>query len=101
MTDRLIGTYYQGTDEQIIYSITTTSWGSTPTSVTYKVYDVTGGSRTDATITTMTGDATVSGDVITLPALKGLTVNKVYRVEVKFTSGSNIFEPYFVINAEY
>lgn len=101
MTDRQIGTYYQGNDEQIIYSITTTSWGSTPTSVSYKVYDVTGGDRSDVTSTTMTGSATVVGDIITLPALKSLTASKTYRVEVTFTSGGNVFEPYFIVNSEY
>jgi hypothetical protein len=101
MTDRLIGKYYQGNDEAIIYSVTTTSWGSTPTNVSVKAYDVTGGTRTDVTSTVLSGNATVVGDVITLPALTGLTAGKGYRVEVKFTSGGNTFEPYLEIQAEY
>jgi hypothetical protein len=36
-----------------------------------------------------------------LPVLKSLTAGNVYRVEVKFTSGSNVYEPYFDILAEY
>jgi hypothetical protein len=101
MTDRLIGKYTQGNDETIIYSVTTTSWGSTPTNVSVKAYDVTGGTRTDVTSTVLSGNATVVGDVITLPAVTGLTAGKGYRVEVKFTSGGNTFEPYIEVQAEY
>lgn len=101
MTDRLIGKYTQGNDETIIYSVTTTPWGSTPTNVSVKAYDVTGGTRTDVTSTVLSGNATVVGNVITLPALTGLTAGKGYRVEVKFTSDGNTFEPYLEIEAEY
>ena len=101
MTDRLIGKYYQGNDEAIIYSVTTTSWGSNPTSVVVKAYDVTGGIRTDVTDTVLSGSASTVGDVITLPAVTGLTAGKGYRIEVKFTSGGNTFEPYIEIIAEY
>lgn len=101
MTDRLIGKYTQGNDETIIYSVTTTSWGSTPTNVSVKAYDVTGGTRTDVTSTVLSGNATVVGDVITLPALTGLTAGKGYRVEVQFSTGGNTFEPYLEIQAEY
>ena len=31
----------QGADEQIAYQLTTTPWGSTPTSVDVKCYDIT------------------------------------------------------------
>jgi hypothetical protein len=101
MTDRLVAKLKQGTDESIAYSITTTLWGANPTNVSVKAYDVTGGTRTDVTSTVLSGNATVIGDVITLPALTGLTAGKGYRVEVKFTSGGNTFEPYLEIQAEY
>lgn len=101
MTDRLIGKYTQGNDKTIIYSVTTTPWGSTPTNVSVKAYDVTGGTRTDVTSTVLSGNATVVGDVITLPALTGLTAQKRYRIEVQFDSGGNTFEPYIEIEAEY
>ena len=101
MTDRLIGKYTQGDDETIIYSITTTSWGSSPSNVVVKAYDVTGGTRTDVSETVLSGTASVDGDVITLPAVTGLTAGKGYRIEVKFDSGGNTFEPYIEIEAEY
>lgn len=101
MTDRLIGKYTQGNDESIIYSVTTTSWGSNPTNVVVKAYDVTGGIRTDVTNTVLSGSASTVGDVITLPAVTGLTAGKGYRIEVQFDSGGNTFEPYIEIEAEY
>ena len=92
---------YQGNDESIVYTLTTTSWGSSPTSVEVKAYDITGGNRTDVSDTVLTGSASTADDVITLPAVGGLTANHMYRIEVKFTSGGNVYEPYFEIEAEY
>jgi len=91
----------QGADEQIAYQLTTTPWGSTPTSVDVKCYDITTGARTDVTSTNMTGTASVAGDVITCPKLTALTAGSTYRVEVKFTSGGNVWEAYFIVKAEY
>lgn len=102
MTTRKVGsTLYQGNDEEIVYSLTTTAWGSTPTSVSVKAYEISTGARTDVSSTVLSGTASVNGDIITLPVLKSLTAGNVYRVEVKFTSGSNVYEPYFDILAEY
>lgn len=105
MTDRLIATYFQGEDEERVYSFDASEFGSTPTAVSYKVYDISSGRTddddTDVTDDTMTGDATVVLDTITLPALTGLTANHVYRIEVQFTSGDNVFEPWIKVLAEY
>jgi hypothetical protein len=101
MTRKVGNTLYQGNDESIVYSITTTSWGSTPVVVAVKAYDVTGGTREDVTDTVLSGSSSVDGDVITLPAVGGLTPGKMYRIEVQFTSGGNTFEPYIEIIAEY
>lgn len=92
----------QGADEEIIYTLTTTPWGSTPTSVSVKVYDISvAGTKTDVTTTNMsTNSPTVNGDIITLSPLKLLTAGKRYRVEVKFTSGGSVFEPFFHVDAE-
>lgn len=95
------GTQVQGTDERIAYSLTTTPWGSAPTAVAAVVYDVTGGGRTDVTSTVMPINGPgVAGDVITLSLLRNLTAGSTYRVEVTFTSGGNVFEPYFYVVAE-
>jgi len=90
---------YQGADEQIIYTLTTTPWGSTPTSQTMVVKDVSA-DLADVTATVTTGSMSVSGDVITLSTIKSLTAGSKYRVEVKFTAGGSIWEPYFIIEAE-
>lgn len=91
----------QGTDESIIYTLTTTPWGSSPGAITPKVYDITDSAYTDVTTTNMpTGSASASGDVITLPALTALTADHTYRIEVKFTCGGSTFEAYATVNAK-
>jgi hypothetical protein len=90
----------QGADEEIIYTLTTTPWGSTPTSLAVKVYDISS-AKTDVTTTNMpTNSPTANGDVISLSPLKLLTAGKRYRVEVKFTSGGSVYEVYFHVDAE-
>ena len=94
------GRQKQGTDEAIYYKLTTTPWGSTPTSTAAATYDITGGGRTDVTSTVMSGSTSVTDDIITLPKLSTLTAGHLYRVEVKFTVSSNIFECFFEVEAE-
>lgn len=87
------GMRYQTSSEEIIYSITTTNWGSSPSSVAVVVYDETTGA--DVTSVVMpTNTPSVTDDTITLSPLKLLTRGRVYRVEVKFSSGS-IWECFF------
>lgn len=93
----------QGINEQIVYTVTTTPWGSNPSSVSAKVWDMPPAASvaTDVTATVMPGAASPTGDVITLPALKSLTVGHVYRVEVRFTVNGNVEECYFDVTAEF
>jgi hypothetical protein len=79
----------QGSGETVVYTLTTTRWGSSPTSPSVTVYDVTAGAETDVTTTVATGSASVSGDVITFPSIASLTAEKIYRCDVTFTTGSN------------
>jgi len=81
----------QGRDEQISYTLTTTPWGSTPTSVLVTAYDAMESFK-DVSSTVLSGSPGVIGDVITLPVLKSLTMGHNYRVEIKFTTGGNIEE---------
>jgi hypothetical protein len=86
----------QTSTEEIIYSITTTVWASTPASVAAVAYQE--GTETVVTTTVFpVNSPTVAGDVITLSPLKSLTKGYTYRIEVKFTSGGNTFEFYFRI----
>jgi len=89
----------QGADEQIIYTLTTTPWGSTPTSPSMVVKDLSDGD-TDVTDDVTTGSISTDGDVLTLKTIKSLTAGHEYRVEVKFTAGSSVWEPVFIIQAE-
>ena len=96
----------QGADENIVYTITSTPWGSSPGSSSAKIYLYAGddendaASYTDKTADNMTGAASESGDVVTLPAIDALVADTKYRVEVQFTCSGNVFEPYFWIHAE-
>ena len=94
------GKLYQGADEQIVYSLTTTNWGSSPTSVSVKAYDVSN-DYADVTATVLSGSASVSGDVITLPKVGSLTRGHVYRIEVQFTVAGSAtpFEAHVQIEA--
>lgn len=94
----------QGEDESITYTLTTTPWGSAPTSITVTVFDVTDAEETadweDVTATVMPINApTVNANVITLSPLESLTDAHVYRIEIQFTCGVNVFETYALIIA--
>lgn len=92
------GEKVQGEDESIPYDVTTTPWGTNPTSVSVVVKDRAG---TVVTTTVMpSGSPTVAGDKITLPHLLALTRGRYYRVEVKFTVGGKALETFFIIKAE-
>lgn len=98
----LQGQQGQGTDERIAYSITTTPWCSSPTNPSVVVWDVTvDASGTDVTSTVMPiNSPNINGDVITLSLLRALVYGRLYRVEVQFTSGGNVFECFFFVMAE-
>ena len=94
------GLQYQGSNETIVYTLTTTPWGSTPTSPAAKIYEISGDTFTDKTSTMMTGAASAVGDVITLPAIHSLTAGNHYRVEVAFTCAGNVFGTFIEFQAE-
>lgn len=89
----------QGEDETIAYTLTTTPWGSSPSSVSVKLYE--GADRTDRSSTMLSGSPDTTGDVITTPAVTGLTYGEVYRLEIKFTISGNVFEAFARIDCEH
>lgn len=93
------GELVQGVDEEIVYTVTTTPWGSSPTNVAVTVLDLSDDSN-DVTATVTSGASSVSGDVITLPKLLSLTVDHRYKVQVEFTSGNSVFVAYLIVVAE-
>jgi len=94
------GLQYIGEDETIVYTLTTTPWGSDPSSPVAKIYEVVGDTLTDRTTALMTGSAAAVNDVITLPAIHSCTAGTDYRVEVTFTISGNTFEAFAELKAE-
>ena len=92
----LEGTQTQGQDEAIQYRLNCTPPAASVIAVT--VWDET--TVEDVTADVTTGEATVSGGAITLPLLSGLTARHIYRVEVRYSDGTNTLEPYFQVQAE-
>jgi hypothetical protein len=91
---------FQGAEEKIAYDLTTTPWGSSPTNVVVECYDVTNGGRISGSAN-LSGVASVSGDVITLPILENLIPNKRYRLEIEFVCGGNTFRTFQIIQSEF
>ena len=104
------GRQYQGTEEELAYRLDTANWSTTPTSpatpsavsvAIYSVVDTTGTVvYTDTTVTNLSGAASVSGQYITTPAVIDLVVGTLYRIEIKFTLETNIWEAYAYIQGE-
>ena len=94
------GEQVQGIDETIVYTVTTTPWGSLPTAPDAAAFERVNGKWLDRTAAIMTGVATKSGDVITLPPIAGLAEGHVYRIIVGFTIDDNEFSCKFDIKAE-
>lgn len=87
----------QGVDEQIAYELTTTPWGSSPSSPSAAIYD---SDRNNVTTTCMTGSASANGDVITTPLVHSLKAGERYRMEIQFTVSGNVFEAWTYIDGE-
>ena len=93
------GMQYQTSDEEMVYTITTTNVASSPSSPAVVAYDE--GNETAVTTTVFpTNTPSAATDTITLSPLKSLTKGHVYRIEVKFTVGSSIYERYFRVTCE-
>lgn len=91
----------QGAAEEIVYTITTTNWISSPTNTVVAVYD-TGQDDLDVTTTVMpTNSPTEASDVITLSELKSLTIDHSYRIEVLWEVGTAVYECYFIVNCTW
>lgn len=93
------GRQFQGADEKITWTVTTTNWASTPTNVVQKVKQMPSG--VDVTSSVVSGSTSVSGDIITLQPIDALTPGTLYRVEVQFTAGGGApFECFFELECQ-
>jgi hypothetical protein len=99
----LEGQQVQGSTEEVTYTLTfPASWGvpTAPTVIVYSVNEATG-ALTNVTSTVMpTGSASATLQVVTLPELKLLTADVLYRVIVTVASGTNVFTALAHIRAE-
>lgn len=82
------GLIYQGENEAVTYTLTTTPYGSDPSGVSVTVEDLDNNEK-DVTSSVTTGDPSEDGDVITLPEIHSLKRGHTYRVRVAFTTGGN------------
>ena len=93
--------YTQGVDEVVAYGpVTTTSWGSNPTSPTLKVQEWVGNVWVDQSSTMTSGSCSVVGDVVSLPSIKSLVEGHAYKVILEFTIGASTLSADFVLSAE-
>lgn len=85
---------HQGEDEQVAYNLTVTPWGSSPSSVSVKLflYNKVSGKLTDVSATCLSGSASTVGDVITTPVVQHLAAGQMYRLEIQFTVSGNVME---------
>lgn len=88
---------YQGVDERIAYTLTTTPFASSPSSPVMTIKDIDG---EDVTSDYISGSASVSGDVITTPIIISLTAGVQYRMEIQFVSSGNTWEAWCDLRGE-
>jgi len=92
------GPQVQGKDERIRYFLDIGQWASWPTNISARIYTTAG---TDVTETKMTGKAhLIDATTIALPYISNLVAGEQYRVEVRFSEGGQVYEPFFIIQGE-
>ena len=102
MTTRAVveATQRQGIDEIVTYNITTTPWGTSPTTCSLGMWERISGCWTNVTTDTTTGTILTVGDIITLPGIKSLEEGHTYRAITVFTASGNMLSCYFDIVGE-
>ena len=94
------GKQTQGEDEEIVYTIDVSKWGDSPSSPSMVVKEETDDYEDVTSVVAPSGSVSAAANVITLPTIKLLTAEKIYRVEVKFTMSGNVLETYIRIRGE-
>lgn len=94
----LISRETQRPNESIARELDVTAVGSSPTSPTLAVYEVTATTSTDVTSTVATGSPTVASNTITTQEVGPLTDGKTYHVVLKFTLSGNVLEYYWILD---
>jgi hypothetical protein len=89
----------QGVDETIAYLVDTTNWPGTG-AISAEADVLKDEAGDDVSGTYLSGSTTASGSDITTRAVAGLVAGHRYRMEVKWTQNSNIFETWWIIEGE-
>lgn len=90
---------YQGVGEIIVRSLDVSANGSNPTGVDVSVF--VSDTMEDVTATVMpSGSPSITGDVITLPALRALNNGISYRHEVLYVLAGNTLIDFFFIHGQ-
>jgi len=97
MSERMIATVAQGVGEAVVYRVLCKP--SAVSVVQVRVFDETAGGD-HVTGTVMPGEAAVSAGNIVLPPLKTLVERHEYRVQVRYSDGVSVLEPWFRVVAE-
>lgn len=91
----------QRPDERVAYAVTIDSTYASPGTPVCALWDITDpDSPTDVTASKLSGSAGIVGQVFTSPLVIDLIAAKKYRLEFKFVSGGNTFEPYLIIDGK-
>jgi len=86
---------YQGSNETISYAIDFADWG-TPSSPACTLWQGT----TNVTSTNLSGSASVTGDIVTTPAVKTLTAGSEYVMKCVVTISGNTESCWLVIRCD-
>lgn len=107
MTDMILfdpGRVTHRQPERWIYTVPTGA-GEAPEVVSVKVFDITAGGSasagTDVSATKLSGDATVEGGTITLPAVVDIEPGRRYRLEVVYDKGDQRWAPICYIEGKH
>ncbi len=97
-------TQQQTSGESIAYTVDTDDYPpkevGVPTVASATAFDVSDNSDVTSTVFPA-GSISISTTIITLKPLTALTAGVTYRIQVKFTKNSNVFEPYFLVHCPY
>ncbi len=96
--EHLITRETQRPNEIIARTLDVSPVGSSPTSPTLTVYEVTSTAATDVTSGVASGAPTVAADVITTQHVGTLTDGKMYQVVIKFVLSGNTLEYYWILD---
>lgn len=77
------------TDDTLVFTFDTTEYGGTPTDISQTAINLTTGKTVTANI--ITGNPTVSDDIITFAPISDFILYQLYAIDLEFTCGVNTY----------